>query len=73
MRVSVDITHNPDVSPTAFIRMSVRAGRAGQLRTMNASVVLGDGLEELEETVCTFFALVFTTTEAAKPDQLWQE
>ncbi len=73
MKVSVEIVHNPDVSRSAFVRLSARSGRAGELRTANATLAIGDGLEELEELVCTFLAMVLTREAPASPDQLWQE
>jgi len=73
MKVSVEIVHNPDVSEAAFVRLSARSGRAGQLRAANATVVIGDGLEELEEIVCTFLAMVLAREAPASPEQLWQE
>ncbi len=73
MKVSVEIVHNPDVSRSAFVRLSARSGRAGELRTANATLAIGDGLEELEELVCTFLAIALSREAPRPPDALWEE
>jgi hypothetical protein len=73
MRITVQITYNPDVSPLGFVRCAAQDGRGGKPRVHNATVQVQDGLEELEESVCMFLARVLPRIEHQGVIQLWPE
>jgi hypothetical protein len=73
LRITVEVTFTPDVSPMAFVTCRAREGAAGRPLQRHTRVLATGALEELEEVVSQFLHLAIARAAAREPLTLWDE
>jgi hypothetical protein len=73
MKITVEVTFTPDVSPMAFVTCRARDGAAGRPFQRHYRVLATGALEELEEVVSLFLHVAIASAVREEPLTLWNE